>query len=59
MAIKKLHKGKTKVDAKTKVKLESRAKEALGGGSSKVSAESAEQIAVQAQKEFDAKIDED
>ena len=61
MAIESLHKGKTKkkVDAETKAKLEARAKEALGGGSSKVSAESAEAKALQAQKDFDKKIDEE
>jgi colicin import membrane protein len=59
MAIEKLHKGKSKVDTKTKTKLEARAKTALGGGSGKVSAESVEQKALQTQKEFDAKIDED
>lgn len=61
MAIEALHKGKkaTKVDAKTKAKLEARAKEAIGGGSSKVSAETAEAKALQTQKDFDKKIDEE
>lgn len=61
MAIEALHKGKTtkKVDAETKAKLEARKKDALGGGSSRVSAETAEAKAVQVQKEFDGKIDEE
>lgn len=60
MAIAALHKGKkTKVDAETKAKLDARAKEAVGGGSSKVSAETAEAKALQTQKDFDKKIDED
>ena len=60
MAIEALHKGKkTKVDAETKAKLAARAKEAVGGGSGKVSAESAEAEALQTQKDFDKKIDED
>lgn len=60
MAIEALHKGKkTKADAETKAKLEARAKEAMGGGSSKVSAETAEAKALQVQKDFDKKIDED
>lgn len=60
MAIEALHKGKkTKVDAETKAKLEARAKDALGGGSSKVSAETSEAIALQTQKDFDHKIDEE
>ncbi len=59
-AIESLHKGKkTKVDAKTKAKLEARAKEAIGGGSSKVSAESAEAEVLQANKDFDQKINEE
>jgi len=60
MAIEALHTGKkTKVDAKTKAKLEARKKEALGGGSSRVSAESSEAEAVQTQKDFDQKLDEE
>jgi hypothetical protein len=60
MAIEALHKGKkTKVDAETKAKLEARSKEALGGGSSRVSAETAEAEALQTQKEFDKKLDEE
>ena len=62
MAIESLHKGKstkTSADAKTKAKLAARAKEAVGGGSSKVSAETAEAIALQAQKDFDKQLDED
>ena len=60
MAIESLHKGKsTKVDAKTKAKAEARTKEALGGGSSRVSAETAEAQALQTNKDFDKKIDED
>jgi len=61
MAVEKLHKGKTtkKVDAETKAKLEARKKEALGGGSSRVSAETAEAQALQTQKDFDKKIDEE
>jgi len=60
MAIESLHKGKTKkVDAKTEAKLKERAAEALGGGSGRVSAESAEAKAVQIQKEFDKKTDEE
>ena len=60
MAIEALHKGKkTKVDAETKAKLEARAKESVGGGSSKVSAETAEAKALQANTDFDKKIDED
>lgn len=59
-AIENLHKGKnTKVDAKTKAKLKERAKQSLGGGSGKVSAKTAEEQALQANKEFDAKMDED
>ena len=59
MAIEALHKGKkTKADADTKAKLEARVKEALGGGSSKVSAETTEAKALQANKEFDSKMDE-
>ena len=61
MAIEALHKVKKtkKVDAETKAKLEARKKEALGPGSSKVSAESAEEKALQTQKDFDKKIDEE
>jgi len=61
MAIEALHKGKTtkKADADTKAKLAARAKEAIGGGSSKVSAETAEAKAVQVQKDFDQKVDEE
>ena len=61
MAIEDLHKVKKtkKADAKTKAKLEARAKEAVGPGSSKVSAETAEAQALQAQKDFDKKIDEE
>lgn len=59
MAIEALHKGKkTKVDAKTVAKLKARAAEALGAGSSRVSAETAEAQASQLQKDFDEKIDE-
>ena len=61
-AIEALHKGKTKnkkADTETKAKLEARAKDALGGGSSKVSAESAEAIALQANKDFDKKVDDE
>jgi hypothetical protein len=61
MALESLHKGKktTKADTKTKAKLKSRAKEALGPGSSKVSAETAEAEALQTQKDFDKKIDDE
>jgi len=59
MAIESLHKGKTKADAKTKAKLKERASEAVGPGSSKVSAETAEAKALQAQKDFDKKIDDE
>ena len=60
MAIESLHKGKkTSVDAKTKAKLDARAKQALGGGSSKVSAETTEAKALQTNKDFDKKMDED
>lgn len=61
MAIESLHKGKKtkKADAETKAKLEARAKESVGPGSSKVSAETAEAKALQTQKDFDNKIDED
>jgi len=61
MAVETLHKGKTtkKVDAETKAKLEARQKETLGGGSSRVSAETAEAIALQHQKDFDKKLDEE
>jgi len=60
MAIESLHKGKkTTVDAETKAKLAARSKEALGPGSSRVSADSAEAEALQIQKDFDAKADED
>lgn len=59
-AIEALHKGKkTKVDAETKAKLEARAKEAVGGGSSKVSTETAEAKALQVNKDFDKKQDEE
>ncbi len=61
MAIEALHKGKTtkKIDAETKAKLETRVKDALGGGSGKVSAESAEAEVLQDQKTFDSKIDDE
>jgi len=61
LAIEALHKGKStkKADAKTKAKLEARAKESLGGGSNRVSAESAEEQALQTNKDFDSKIDDD
>ncbi len=61
MAIESLHKGKSTktADAKTKAKLAERAKEAVGKGSSKVSAETAEAIALQANKDFDKEIDTD
>jgi len=60
MAIEALHKGKkTKVDAKTAAKVKERAAEALGGGSSRVSAETAEAKALQDQKDFDNKLDEE
>jgi hypothetical protein len=61
MAIEALHKGKStkKVDTKTKAKLEARKKEALGGGSTKVSVESAEAKALQTNKDFDKKLDEE
>ena len=61
MAIEALHKGKStkKADAETKAKLEARTKDALGGGSSKVSAETAEAKALQTQKDFDKKIDDE
>ena len=59
MAIEALHKGKkTTVDAETKAKLAARAKEALGPGSSRVSAETAEAQALQVHKDFDKKIDD-
>ncbi len=61
-AIEALHKGKStnkKADAETKAKLAARTKEALGPGSSKVSAETAEAKALQIQKTFDQKSDED
>lgn len=60
-AIEALHKGKTtkKVDAKTEAKIKERAKEALGGGSSRVSAETAEAKAIQVQKDFDKKVDDE
>jgi len=60
MAIEALHKGKkTTVDAETKAKLAARAKEALGPGSSRVSAETAEAQALQLGKDFDKKAYED
>ena len=61
MAIEAIHKGKTteKVDAKTKTKIKERAAEALGGGSGRVSAESGEAEALQIQKDFDKKTDEE
>jgi len=60
-AIEALHKGKstTKADAETKAKLEARKKEALGPGSNRVSTENAEAQALQTNKDFDKKIDED
>jgi hypothetical protein len=60
MAIEALHKGKTKkADAKTKAAAEERKKQSLGGGSSRVSAESAEAEALQTNKDFDHKLDEE
>ncbi len=61
LAIDAIHKGKstTKADAKTKAKLAERAKQAVGGGSSKVAAEIAESKALKANKDFDSKLDEE
>lgn len=59
MAITELHKSTIKADDKTKAKLKARAKEALGGGSGRVSAETADAEALQANKDFDSQLDED
>ena len=61
LAIETLHKGKStkKVDAKTAAKLEARKKQALGPGSTKVSAETAETKALQTNKDFDSKLDDE
>jgi hypothetical protein len=58
MAIAELHKSTIKADDKTKAKLKARAKEALGGGSGRVSAETAEAKALQANQDFDKQLDD-